>query len=80
MRFVTVRNGDDLDLEQGKMIAQLRTVQPDGLNSSLEFYSREDWYRFAAWYKDLRSKAKAKEKKEREEGGGGGGTPVLARR
>ena len=41
---------EKLDLEQ---IAQLRTVHPEGLNQSLDFYSR---YEFAAWYKVHRIK------------------------
>ena len=44
------------------MIARIRSVQPEGLNQKLEFSSREDWYDFAAWYKDHCSKLKAKER------------------
>ena len=56
VKFVTVQNGEKLDLEQAKMIAQLRTVRPEGLNPSLEFNCREDWYEFATWYKVHRVK------------------------
>ena len=51
MRLVPVINPERLDLEQAKLIAHLRSVQPEGLNQSLEFHSREEWYEFAAWYK-----------------------------
>jgi hypothetical protein len=56
VRLIAVRNSEKLNLEQAKMIAQLRTVRPEGLNPSLEFHCREDWYEFAAWYKEHRLK------------------------
>jgi hypothetical protein len=75
VRLIAVQNPDRLDLEQAKMIARMRSVQPEGLNPKFEFSSREDWYEFAAWYKDHHSKLKTKEM-----GASGGFSPVLNKR
>lgn len=55
-----VRNIEKLDLEQAKLIAQLHTVRPEGLNLSLEFSCREDWDEFATWFKEHRRREKMK--------------------
>ena len=56
VRLKPVLNSENLDLEEAKAIVQLRTVKPEGLNPSLEFYSQEDWYTFAGWYREYRTK------------------------
>ena len=56
LRVYPVSNPEKLNLEQAKVIVKLRTVQPEGLNPSLEFHCREDWYEFAAWCREHRTK------------------------
>ena len=61
IKYLTVQNVKKLDL-----IAKLRTVNPEGLNPSLEFYSREDWYEFATWY----NRRQGARRKDEMRGGG----------
>ena len=43
---------DDLYLELAKSIITHDTLEPKGLNTELELYSKSDWAKFVEWAKD----------------------------
>ena len=49
---------DKIYLEQAKLIIQHRTLQPCGLNTEVNFFSRKDFNSFCEWYTDHRLKSK----------------------